>query len=286
MADPAIKVIGQSDTLAAPPTNAPPCFAPRGRTAVQLPTASIISNFDIGLLLQHPTAGSLVWTDFTAPGGMPTTTFKDAVALTGNAQTFAWDGQIYLGTTAIGELVFSHTGAEGNLAAEAQWACPIVVSGGNKWAFGCRIKHLNITDGAGGAFAGLMLGQALAGDLIVDDGASFQTEGSLGFWKIEADGDKYDVYYDETGQSANAHAADWGTIVADTYNTLELYYDGTTIAMYLDGVKTGTSIVATDIAAADFPPAKIFVPTVATKVGTTAAITTTLDWLYAVQMGT
>jgi len=73
--------------------------------------------------------------------------------------------------------------------------------------------------------------------------------------------------------------------VADTYFTVGLYYNGTTIQGYLNGVATGTAISADDIAAADFPSADILVPTLCMKEGTGAAdVTVTLDWIRVAQL--
>jgi hypothetical protein len=257
-------------------------FSARSRTALQLPTAAILANFNMADLRACAFAGSLLETDFTRPGGLPDVRFVDATYAAAAAGKTMTEG-LYLGTTAIGELIAFAT--SDNQAVEGQWSCPIVSSGSGAWAFGARIKQSILTDSRAGHFAGLMVPSNLAGDLIVD-GGTLQTEGSLGFQIKEGDGDKIDVIYDKTGQAQNEHAADWATQVADTYNVVELYYNGTTIAMYLDGVATGTAISAADIAAADFPAATIMVPTIALKNANAADFTVTWDWAYAVQAAT
>lgn len=255
-------------------------FAARARTAVQLPTAAIWNNFPIAAMRENPGLGSLLCTDFT--GNLPWfNSFVDATyAATAAGKTPT--EHLYPGVTAIGELLMFTT--TDNQAVELQFPCPIVVSGGNPWAFGVRIKQSVLTNTKAGYFAGLMLGQKLTGNLIVDAG-TLQTEGSLGFQVKEGDGDKIDLVYDETGQTQNEHDDDYVTQVADAYNVLELYCNGTTIQGYLDGVLTGTAISAVDIAAADFPTAKIFVPTLAMKGAAADDFTVTADWIMAAQLG-
>jgi hypothetical protein len=251
----------------------------RSRAAVELPSLAILANFNLHRLMTQPFSGSFLWTDFTHAPCLPDPRFIDATyaaAAGGKTPT----EHMYLGVTAIGELKLF--GTTDNQAVEGQWACPIVVSGGRPWAFGVRIKQSLLTDAKAGWFAGLMLGQKLTGDLIVDAG-TLQTEGSLGFQCKEGDGDKIDLVYDETGQTQNEHDDDYVTQVADTYNVLELYCNGTTIQGYLDGVLTGTAIVALDIAAADFPAGKVFVPTLALKNAHADDFTVTADWIYAMQ---
>ena len=253
----------------------------RSRTAVQLPTGGILDNFDVAGLLANPMKGSLLFTDFTHAGCLPDTRFVDATYAASAAGKTPTE-HLYLGVTAIGELhVFTTTEHQG---VEGQWACPIVVSGGNPWAFGVRIKQSVLDNTKGNYFIGLMLGQQLVGDLMVDAG-TLQTEGSIGFQLKEGDGDKIDLVYDETGQTQNEHDDDYVTPVADTYNVLELYCNGTTIQGYLDGVLTGTAISAVDIAAADFPTAKVFMPSLAVKGAHADDFTVSLDWMYAVQAG-
>ena len=261
-------------------TSKRPVFAARSRTAVQLPTAAIWDNFPLEDLRRRPGMGSLLVTDFT--GDTPWfNSFIDATyaaAAAGKTPT----EQLYPGVKAIGEMLMLATTDHQGI--DIQFPAPIVVSGGNKWAFGVRIKQSVITNTKGNWFAGLMLGQALVGDLIADAG-TLQASGSLGFQCKEGDGDKIDLVYDETGQSQNEHDPDYVTQEADTYNVLEMYFNGETVQAYIDGVLTGTAIIATDISVADFPTAKVFVPTLALKNAHADDFTVTVDWMMAAQIG-
>lgn len=253
-------------------------FPARGRTAAQLPTVSITRKFPIPSMLAAGGQGVL-WTDFA--GDVPWfNSFVDATYAASAAGKTPTE-HLYPGITAIGELLAFTT--TDNQAVEFQFPLPIVVSGGNPWAFGVRIKQSVLTNSKCGYFVGLALAQKLVGDIVVDAG-TLQTEGSVGFQLKEGDGDKIDLVYDETGQTQNEHDDDYVTQVADTYNVLELYYNGTDIQGYVDGTATGTAILGTgDIDQADFPAAKIFVPTFGMKAAAADDFTVTFDWMYAVQ---
>jgi len=251
------------------------------RTTVQLPTVEIWRNFPLHEMRINPFLGSLLETDFRHGDGIPANTFVDATyaaLAAGKTITEA----IRLGTVAIGELQFFTT--TDDQAAEAQWDCPIVLSGGQPWAFEVRIKQSLITDTLADYFIGLSLGQNLVGDMHVTATGVLQAEGSLGFQLKQADGNAIDLVYDETGQTQNEHDDDFVVPAADTYNTFGLYFDGTTIQPYLDGVKSGSVIIATDISAADFPTAKVFVPTFSVRAANAADFIVTIDWLRVAQL--
>jgi len=244
----------------------------RGRAVTAMPTDAIWKYFNLCAMRANAFTGSFLETDFTHGEKLPDSVFRDASSTIIVFPGAAGEGVVKLFTTADNE------------AAEIQWAgCPITVSGGAPWAFEIRIKQSVITDGKCGWFAGLMLGAAFpTGDLIVD-GATLQTEGSIGFQAKEADGDKVDLVYDTTGQAQNEHDDDYVTQAADTYFTVGMHYNGTTIQGYLDGVLSGTAMTAVDIAAADFPAGLILVPTITLKAGHADDYTVTGDWIRVAQ---
>ena len=246
----------------------------RSRAATALPTAAIWNNFNLTEMRRNPFAGSLLELDFTHGENAPAEQFADAASVIDVRPGTAGEGTLTLFTTT------------DNQAAEVQWpACPITSSGGVAWALEARIKTSQIANTEAGFFIGLMAGDtALAGDLIADD-ASLADVGAIGFQSKEADGDIIDIVYDKAGQTQNEHDDDFHTLVADTYVTLGLYFNGTTIQGYLNGVLAGTAISAADIVAADFPGADVLVPTLCMKEGTGAAdVTVTLDWIRVAQL--
>ena len=247
----------------------------RSRTAVQLPTAAIWNNFNLSDMRKNPFAGSLLECDFAHGENIPDSRFTDASALIA----------VVPGAAGVGELTLFSTAD--NEEACVQWTgCPITSSGGQPWAIEVRVKASQIANTKGGWFIGLMAGDvALAGDHIVD-GGTLADVGAIGFQNKEGDGDIIDVVYDKAAQTQNEHDDDYVTLVADTYITLGLYYDGTTIAMYLNGVATGTAISAADIAADDFPAADILCPTFVLKNAAADDVTTYLDWIRCAQQAT
>jgi len=244
----------------------------RGRAVTAMPTDAIWKNFNLCGMRANPFTGSLLEEDFTHGETIHATIFKDT------SSTII----LYPGATGIGEIRLFTTAD--NEAAEIQFSsCPITTTGGAPWAFEIRIKQSVLTDSKCGWFAGLMVATAFpTGDLIVDAG-TLQTEGSIGFQCKEGDGDKIDLVYDTTGQTQNEHDDDYVIQVADTYNTIGMYYNGTTVQGYVDGVLSGTAMTATDIAVADFPAALILVPTIALKAAHADDFTVTVDWIRVAQ---
>jgi len=245
----------------------------RSRAATALPTAAIWNNFNLIEMRNNPFAGSLLDIDFTHGENEPPALFADSSAVIDVRPGTAGEGTLILFSTADNE------------AAEVQWpSCPVTSSGGQPWAIEARLKVSLITNTKGGAFLGLMAGDtALAGDLIAD-GGTLADVGAVGFQWKEGDGDIIDLVYDKNGQAQNEHDDDYHTLVADTYVTLGLYYNGTTIQGYINGTATGTAISADDIAAADFPAADVLVPTFALKNAAADDVTVTLDWIRCAQL--
>jgi len=257
--------------LERPLADTPASMVLRSRTAAQLPTAAIWQNFDLEAL-KNKAGASVLDVDFTKdeePGDQ----YTDTTATIG----------LYPGTGGIGEMLL-FTSAD-NEEAAAQWNVPITVSGGAKWAFETRVKVENITDARATCVAGLKFrSAALAGDVVADDGAALTDGDFVGFVRFAADGDIIDFIYDEGGQTTNVHDADYVTLEADTYVTLGMYFNGTTIQGYVNGTATGTAISAADIAAADFPTAAVVVPTLAVKGDNAADFDYTCDWIRVAQL--
>ncbi len=229
------------------------------RSTVELPTAAIWDNFDKSNLLLD--------IDFKQSTDLPNTTFLDTSSL------------LAYGASVLGE--YTQFATADNEAAEGQYNVPIKVSGAGKWAFECRVKVSEVSAAQNNAL-GLMKYAVLAGDQIDDNGALADI-GFIGFQKKEGDPNVYDLVYDINGQAQNEHDEDYVTITA-AYVTLGLYFNGTTIQGYLNGVATGTAISASDIAAADFPTGEVFLPTLLVKNGNAADYTVTYDWLRVSQI--
>ncbi len=250
------------------------------RTTVQMPTAAIWQNFNLDELRRDPFAGSLLETDFRDDKGLPPA-FADATYAAAALGKTAIEG-IYPGITVNGELIFFTT--EDNGAAEVQWPCPIDINGGASWAFEMRVKCVNITTEKGSWFVGLQTGVKLTGAQQADAGAAPVAASFIGFNTDAAATAALDTLYLLTGQAQNTHAVAIHTLVADTYFTIGLYYNGTDIAQYLNGVKTGTDILGTgDMDGADFPLAAVLVPAISVKGAHADDYTVTVDWIRVAQ---
>lgn len=244
----------------------------RSRAATAMPTSGIWSQFNLPGLRSNPFSGSLLETDFTHGEDIPETRYTDAGAQIGVYPGAAGEGMMTLFVT------------DDNQEAAVAWtSCPITSTGGAAWAFEARVKASQIANTKGGWALGLMAVDAvMAGDQIAD-GGTLADVGFIGFQCKEGDGDIVDLVYDKASQTQNEHDDDYHTIVADTYFTLGLHYNGTTIQGYLNGVATGTAISAADIAVADFPAADILVPVFVLKNAANDDVTVTMDWIRVAQ---
>ena len=235
-----------------------------------MPTAAIWQNFDLESM--KATAGaSVIDIDFTKGEIADDIDQADATAAVFNLP----------GTAGVGEVVLFES--VDNEEAAVQWNCPITVSGGNPWAFEIRLKMESVTDNLASCYAGLYARAAeLSGDVIADNGAALTAANTLGFVRLEADGNAVDFIYGDSGAFVD-HDAGYAVPVDDTYLTLGMHYNGTTIQGYLNGVATGTAISTTDIADGDFPIATVLVPTLANKGDSAADFDYSIDWIRVAQ---
>ena len=261
-------------------------IAANSRTAVMLPTAAIWDNFDLQAARMNPYLASMLDTDFKQ--GCPWFNSYVSATYAASAEGKSITEYISIGNdvTAIGSLkLFTTTD---NQAAELQFPVPILIptilAPATKWGFEVRLKHSVVTTAKAGWFAGLMIPQALAGVAIADDD-SLQANGSIGFQKKAGDAGTgvIDYVYDNTGQAQNEYAASLKVLAADTFVTLGMYYNGTTIASYVDGVAAGTAIPNANLDDADFPGGIVMVPTLALKAAHADDYTVTVDWLRVAQ---
>jgi hypothetical protein len=234
------------------------------RTAVQLPTAAIWENFNLKELKENPFAGALVDEDYRR--GVPANSYSDTTA------------NISVVSEAVGALQL--LGSADNDAVEIQYAAPITASAGKKWAMECRLKTNTVTADDIGFFFGLLTGQELTGDLIADNGAALIDSNALGFMSFHADSTGVDAVYVAVGETPIIHDADIKALTVNVYTTLGMYFDGTDIQIFVDGVNTGDPILAADIIAGgdDFPQGAVMVPTLCTKNGAAEDDVVIYDW--------
>lgn len=69
-----------------------------------------------------------------------------------------------------------------------------------------------------------------------------------------------------------------GTVVADTYMTLEFLFDGTSVEFFVDGVGVAQHTLT-------IPDDELLTPSIHFLAGSTVAKTMTVDWVRAIQIG-
>jgi len=126
-----------------------------------------------------------------------------------------------------------------------------VIKSGKKFWMECRLKMANITDAKAGVFVGLAEEALLSEGGIIADGGTLTDKDLVGFWRLEGDGDKMDTYHNTAGGGETTEIkADAVTLEADTYIKLGMYFDGTTLTFYADGVALADTV---DYDATNFP---------------------------------
>lgn len=208
-------------------------------------TDAIWQNFPLADLRKHPHLGTLVEYD---PAHNPTplppyANFADTNApLETTARTTVAEGL---------QLVLAQAAAAENNACEVQIPGKIDIDG-KPWAFEIEYDVAVVGDDDISTFVGLWEADTLDGDLMADASQALADVNFLGFQIKQDDGNAIDTVYRKDGQAQNDHQEGAGVPTANTAIRVAMYYNGTTIAVYVDGTAK-TAIAAADIAAADFP---------------------------------
>jgi len=224
-------------------------------------TDAVWENFPLTDLRRNPQLGTFLEYDPAKHPQAPMPVcahFDDA-----NANVDVLDG------TAIGTCKWLELGqgatAENN-AAEVQFPGKIDIDG-KPWAFEIAFDLTTVTTDDLPWFLGLHVAETLDGDMLADATQVLKDGGSIGFQVKNDAGAEIDVIYDEAAQAQNDHQAAAGVPVASTTVTLAMHYDGSTITVYVDGTDTEDPILATDIAAVDFPDTRDMYLSIFTKGG-------------------
>jgi hypothetical protein len=97
---------------------------------------------------------------------------------------------------------------------------------------------------------------------------------SIGFKKVDgATTIQFELNKDSTATAGNV-----GTAVADTYVTLEFYFDGTNVDAFVDGV------LQTRLAQTNLPNDEELTPSIQFLTGSANARTMTIDWIRCIQI--
>lgn len=149
-----------------------------------------------------------------------------------------------------------------------------VTVGGQPFWFEACLKHSALTNSF---FIGLLKGADVAAATLTDDTGVVKDTDYIGFGANYTDG-KTTLYCrtKKTSTTAVTPSSNCGTITADTYYRVGLYYDGTVLRFYVNGLEVASrTLTTTDITAGvQLTPAFAEINDAAG-----AAVTHTIDWI-------
>ena len=231
-----------------------------------------------GIMLVDPTIGHFVGDDFTFTNTNSYTTAYDYV-LAGANGTFAATAADPNGVALI-----SAPGTDNDEANVNHAANPgiLKLDATKNWWFEARVKISQITT-AQGVFVGLITDDITMGvDFMTNDTMALKVQDSLGFQIIHA-ADAAAIWQSEMTLTGGARAAVNATLATASTGWVKLGMksESGAVTFYVDGVLDDE---ATTSATANYPLDQYVVPAFATKCGTAAANTLSVDWWYAAQL--
>lgn len=229
-------------------------------------------------MIVDPTLGHFVGDDFTLANGESFTTAKNYV-LAGTNGTFT-----HLAADPNGVAVLTSPGTDND-------ECNVNLNSGvgilkldasKNWWFETRVK-LNQIATAQGVFVGLITDDITMGtDFMTDNTMALKVQDALGFQVLAAT-DIAAVWQSMMILTGGARAAINATLATASTGWIKLGMKSVlgTVTLYVNGVADATT---TTTAATNFPLDQYVVPAFATKCGSAAANTLSVDWWYAAQL--
>ena len=164
----------------------------------------------------------------------------------------------------------------------AQTAGCFAFTVGKKLWMEMRIAQDSHTDSEGTAFMGFaQQGLLSTGALLAANEAGMADVDYVGFQRIYEDGDKLDTMYTTSSTADDTVGADAVTVVAETYQKLGIYCDGTTVFFYADGVLLADSVLLSD---SNFPTDEEMALYIGVMGGVDADdVATHVDWVRVAQ---
>ena len=149
--------------------------------------------------------------------------------------------------------------------------------------FEARFRSTDVTDGGLAFFLGLGDEAIIADQALTDaDGhPASSTDSYVGFHVDDANGDSVDTIHSTNAAHTVAGAAA-DVLVVNTYTKYGLYFDGTTVYWYINGVKVAP-IAGVLPGATNFPDAIEMTMCLLTKTGNAAEAKCQLDWWRVAQ---
>lgn len=229
-------------------------------------------------MLQDPTLGHFVGDDFTLANGESFTTAKN-YTLAGTNGTFT-----HLAADPNGVAVLTAPGTDND-------ECNVNLNTGvgilkldatKNWWFETRVK-INQIATAQGVFVGLITDDITMGDdFMTDNTMAMKVQDALGF-QILAATDIAAVWQSMMILTGGARAAIDATLLTASTGWVKLGMKcvSGTVTFYVNGVADDST---TTSATTNFPLDQYVVPAFATKCGSAAANTLSIDWWYAAQL--
>lgn len=220
--------------------------------------------------------------------------FRDQFSTIANNVAAVWhnDLQYYTGATAGSDIIigtFQGGGVELETTTDNEGAAlagaanyKIALGQGRLW-FEARIKQLNITDSKFNVFCGLHAAGAVAATLPLTTSDAMNDSNFVGFQRVFADGDALDTTYKADGVTQVTVGADAITTVADTFVKVGMYFDGSVLYFYKDGIKLADSKTIPSAAGTDFPNDVNLGPILAIMAGHGDTCSVSIDWIRVAQ---
>ncbi len=163
-------------------------------------------------------------------------------------QTDAREGEVMLECTTIDEdIIMSALNSSHTMGF-------VTFESGKKVWMEARVKVVNVTDAKSAVFCGFAEEGLVVNGALLNTDQAIVDKDFVCFAQLQADGDAWQTRHNLASGAAGvdgvAVSATAGVIVTDVYSKLGMYFDGTTLKFYIDGVELADTAVLSDT---DFP---------------------------------
>lgn len=251
------------------------------------PSPALWKNCKFGALSADQNEGFGFFEDFL--GG----NFAQAANVAETATTVGPNFRAYTGATAGSDIIADATAVGGHVTFECTTdnegvairsaPCYRIAAGQGRLWFECRIKRLNVTDSKYNIFAGLMENVAVSTSVPITTSDAMADKNFVGFQGVFADGDQFDTTYKADGVTQVTVGADAVAVVADTYVKIGMYFDGSRLYFYKNGVQLADSKAISGTAGTDFPSDINLGVCIGMMAGDGADFSMNLDWVKVFQ---
>ena len=249
------------------------------------PSENLWANCPVGDIMARPGSGVYVYEEFVGNATAATNQNNVSLGTTGlkcfvsnNANHTITDAAIQNGGIVLnGDTADKSTTIAGRVA-----PLKLDLSEGKLW-FEARLKLGSITDNDLNVFVGLSEVYSLTDILPITAANALGDKNQVGFFHVATDGDNWDTTYKADGVAAVNVGTDVKTTVAGTFIKLGMYFDGTVLSFYVDGVKLADTKTIPSADGTDFPNDVLLAPIVSLANMAGTAQTVTIDWIAYAQ---